>query len=234
MMPKSVTNSKRRELARRLQKKPLKLDKLFDCIICCQSKTVRCKLKLEERVGSLECDKCKATFSTSIRHLSHDVDVYHAWVDASEEQPTYPPSSVASQQPQVQKPQNTPRHQKRQLQQNTRQVEYSPQYEQQDGSYSPQYQQWREEEEQEADPQYGVRQVDHENHGPQIGNLGLVTMSQKIPSSWLSMEYPHEVGLSQISMAPGPAVTYALLLKASAGVDLFLWGLEPSEKDTPQ
>ncbi|KAF9938804.1 hypothetical protein BGZ67_010354 [Mortierella alpina] len=165
MMPKTVTNSKRREQARRLQKRPRRLDKLFDCINCSQSKTVRCKLKLGDRVGSLECEKCKVAFSTSIHHLSHDVDVYHAWIDAcEEEQKPCSRSSMASQvqkaqeTPQQQRPQEHQRQQEKQRQQEQQRLQEqrkqqeqiesryatslstSRQYQQKKVEYSPQYQ----------------------------------------------------------------------------------------------
>ncbi|KAF9955714.1 hypothetical protein BGZ72_003473 [Mortierella alpina] len=184
MMPKTVTNSKRRELARRLQRKPRRLDKLFDCINCSQSKTVRCKLKLDHRVGFLECEKCKVTYSTSIHHLSHDVDVYHAWIDASEELTTRARSTTPSP---VQKTKDTPRYQEQRDQQQERRasphatsssptsykyqqqqkVDRSPQSRQQHISYSPQYQPWDDDDEREddySDSRYEAHQVDYGNH----------------------------------------------------------------------
>ncbi|KAF9570037.1 hypothetical protein EC968_002299 [Mortierella alpina] len=191
-MPKTVTNSKRRALARRLQKKPRKLDKIFDCINCSQSKTVRCKLKFEERVGSLECEKCKVTYSTSIHHLSHDVDVYHAWIDASEGQATYLHSTMTSQGPQAQGTQQRQKQQDKQTQQGwqkqqehctsststSRQyqhknVEYSPPYKERDIPYSTRYRQWEEEEEEMADPQHGAYQDNQRIHD--YWNQGLGT-----------------------------------------------------------
>ncbi|CAG8487696.1 7635_t:CDS:2 [Ambispora leptoticha] len=39
----------------------------------------------EQRIGSLKCRVCFVTFQSNIHQLSDPVDVYHEWIDASED-----------------------------------------------------------------------------------------------------------------------------------------------------
>ncbi|KAF9434467.1 hypothetical protein BGZ76_007973 [Entomortierella beljakovae] len=61
-----------------------KLDTAFKCLSCGGEKSVRCKLKFEDGIGSLACSVCDVVYACPINSLSHDVDVYAAWVDAAD------------------------------------------------------------------------------------------------------------------------------------------------------
>ncbi|KAF9130066.1 hypothetical protein BGW39_003516 [Mortierella sp. 14UC] len=72
---------KRRELQKRNSKRQLKLDKVFECLSCNNTKSVICKLDFDKKVGTLVCELCPARYACAINHLSKEVDVYSDWVD---------------------------------------------------------------------------------------------------------------------------------------------------------
>ncbi|KAF9901446.1 hypothetical protein EC991_006094 [Linnemannia zychae] len=75
---------KRRELQKRISKRQPKLDKVFECLSCYNTKSVVCKLDFGSKVGTLACELCPARYACSINHLSKEVDVYSEWVDIFE------------------------------------------------------------------------------------------------------------------------------------------------------
>ncbi|KAI8350482.1 transcription elongation factor Elf1 like-domain-containing protein [Mortierella sp. GBAus27b] len=88
-MPKTSSNNWRKTAIQKLQRqvqKRHKLTKVFDCLLCAQEQTVRCILDYDHFVGSLHCEKCQVRFSCPINAISHDVDVYHAWLDSLEDE----------------------------------------------------------------------------------------------------------------------------------------------------
>ncbi|KAI1318821.1 hypothetical protein EDD11_005667 [Mortierella claussenii] len=77
-MRKNKARGRRQQWISRNKRALRKLDTTFECLFCCQGKTVRCKLDFENEID-----------------LSHAVDVYHDWVDACEQAnaaPVAPPS----------------------------------------------------------------------------------------------------------------------------------------------
>ncbi|KAF8936884.1 hypothetical protein BGZ58_003568 [Dissophora ornata] len=71
-MPRRNTNAERRAWKKRNQKRPPKLEKVFECLQCARGKTVGCKIL------------CNIAYSCAISHLDCEVDVYHQWVDTWE------------------------------------------------------------------------------------------------------------------------------------------------------
>ena len=78
----------KRKSSRKVQKavqKP-KLDKVFDCPFCNHTKTVEVKFTWKEKIGSISCRVCAASWQTTITHLSEPIDLYADWIDACEQQ----------------------------------------------------------------------------------------------------------------------------------------------------
>ncbi|KIV80081.1 hypothetical protein PV11_07608 [Exophiala sideris] len=78
---------------RKPRKKP-RLGKVFNCLVCERNDVVRVEMRrkkkmiggkkrtVKEGTGKLECSSCHAKFQHPIGHLSAEVDVFSAWVDA--------------------------------------------------------------------------------------------------------------------------------------------------------
>ncbi|MBW0506891.1 hypothetical protein O181_046606 [Austropuccinia psidii MF-1] len=60
------------------------LDKVFRCLFCQHAGVVHCKLDRQEMVSRIECARCAQHFETKIDHLTEPIDVYSAWIDATE------------------------------------------------------------------------------------------------------------------------------------------------------
>ncbi|CDO64206.1 zinc binding protein, putative [Plasmodium reichenowi] len=63
------------------KKKPLKLDKQFNCPFCSYKKSVDIKLHRSKGIGELACLKCGVKYVNQITSLDECIDVYSEWVD---------------------------------------------------------------------------------------------------------------------------------------------------------
>ncbi|KAI8621314.1 transcription elongation factor Elf1 like-domain-containing protein, partial [Chytriomyces sp. MP71] len=75
---------------RKSSKKPqakvkVTLSKEFQCVLCNHESAVTVRMDKSNQIGNLQCKKCGVTFQSIINSLSEPIDVYHDWIDASEE-----------------------------------------------------------------------------------------------------------------------------------------------------
>ncbi|CDU17548.1 hypothetical protein YYC_02622 [Plasmodium yoelii 17X] len=63
------------------KKKPIKLDKQFNCPFCSYKKSVDIKMYRSRGIGELNCLKCGVKYVSQITNLDECIDVYSEWVD---------------------------------------------------------------------------------------------------------------------------------------------------------
>ncbi|VWU48086.1 transcription elongation factor 1, putative [Hepatocystis sp. ex Piliocolobus tephrosceles] len=63
------------------KKKPVKLDKQFNCPFCSYKKSIYIKLHKSKGVGELSCLKCGVKYASHITSLDECIDLYSEWVD---------------------------------------------------------------------------------------------------------------------------------------------------------
>ncbi|VFQ97557.1 unnamed protein product [Cuscuta campestris] len=76
---------KRKSRAKPAPKKRMdKLDTVFDCPFCCNSKSVECRIDMKNLIAEAHCNDCKESYSTTATTLTEAIDVYSEWIDECE------------------------------------------------------------------------------------------------------------------------------------------------------
>lgn len=65
-------------------KKRPTLAKRFKCPFCANEEVVECKMDNKNKVGSLNCRLCAASYQMPIHHLHEPIDVFSEWLDDCE------------------------------------------------------------------------------------------------------------------------------------------------------
>ncbi|KAJ3222734.1 hypothetical protein HDU81_009630 [Chytriomyces hyalinus] len=76
---------KRKSAKKPQAKLKVKLEKEFQCVLCNHENAISVRMDKSNNIGNLQCKKCGVTFQSIINSLSEPIDVYHDWIDASEE-----------------------------------------------------------------------------------------------------------------------------------------------------
>ena len=72
-----------RKKSRQVQRTVIKqkVDTVFDCPFCNDTKTVEVSMDHNHGVADIKCRVCLAKFQTEIHHLTEPIDVYCEWID---------------------------------------------------------------------------------------------------------------------------------------------------------
>jgi len=75
---------RRKTAQKKLKKKRPEIASTFKCLFCNHEKAVTCTLNHKDKIGELACRICGEGWQTRINYLTEPIDVFSAWLDATE------------------------------------------------------------------------------------------------------------------------------------------------------